>query len=74
MKPLPTFPIWSMEFGATYPFVKSTPYTQEKLKLPKRIRRNRRALNSIENKKGFKSLPSHARTKQFGFQRGKLNS
>ena len=71
-EPLPTFPIWSMEFGATYPFVKSTPYAQEKLKLPKKMRKNRKVLKSIEKKLGFNSLPSHARTKQSRFPAWKI--
>ena len=72
-EPLPTFPIWSMEFGATYPFVKSTPYTEEKLKLAWRIRKNRKALRSISLKRGFKSLPSYARTKQSRFPEWKID-
>ena len=26
-EPLPTWPLWAMEFGATYPYVKRTPYS-----------------------------------------------
>jgi DNA (cytosine-5)-methyltransferase 1 len=63
----PTFPIWSMEFGADYPFVGTTPYAQEKLKLDKKMRNSQRALRIIENKKSFKSLPSHARSKRSHF-------
>lgn len=71
-EPLPTFPIWSMEFGADYPFVTSTPYAQQKLTLPKEMRKNRKALESLTRKKSFKSLPSHARTKRVRFPKWKI--
>jgi len=71
-EPLPTFPIWSMEFGADYPFVRSTPYNQEKLKLPKDKRMDRKVLNNIATKKRFTSLPSHARVRQVRFPDWKI--
>lgn len=73
---LPSFPLWSMEWGATYPFEEETPYA-------------RRVSHGIDGLKGFKgshgvklglykdiedrwgALPSHARTEQFTFPKWK---
>jgi DNA (cytosine-5)-methyltransferase 1 len=73
---LPSFPLWSMEWGATYPFEDETPYA-------------RRVSHGIDGLKGFKgshgvklglykdiedrwgALPSHARTEQFTFPKWK---
>ena len=69
---LPYFPLWSMEWGATYPFESTTPYA---------LRKN----HGLDGLKGFKgshgskigylrtlderwdALPSHARTEQRRF-------
>jgi DNA (cytosine-5)-methyltransferase 1 len=73
---LPSFPLWSMEWGATYPYDVTTPYA-------------RRTFLGLEGLKGFKgshgrklgylrsveerweSLPSHARTEQLKFPKWK---
>jgi len=73
---LPYFPLWSMEWGATYPYESTTPYALKKK-------------YGIDGLKGFKgshgvklgyfrtledrwnSLPSHARTEQHLFPRWK---
>lgn len=73
---LPSFPLWSMEWGATYPFEDETPYA-------------RRAQFGFDGLKGFKgshgcalgylrniedrwaSLPSHGRTEQMEFPKWK---
>lgn len=73
---LPSFPLWSMEWGATYPFEKDTPYA-------------RKLAHGIDGLKGFKgshgrklgyltdiderwaALPSHARTEQLEFPKWK---
>lgn len=73
---LPSFPLWSMEWGATYPYEDETPYA-------------RRVSLGIDGLKGFKgshgvkighykdiedrwaALPSHARTEQFTFPKWK---
>lgn len=73
---LPSFPLWSMEWGATYPFEDETPYS-------------RRTLYGADGLKGFKgshgctpghfrdldarwaALPSHARTEQMEFPKWK---
>lgn len=73
---LPSFPLWSMEWGASYPYEEETPYA-------------RRVSLGIDGLKGFKgshgvklglykdiedrwaALPSHARTEQFTFPKWK---
>ena len=73
---LPSFPLWSMEWGATYPFEDETPYARKKR-------------YGIDGLKGFKGshgcvlgylrdinerwsmLPSHARTEQMLFPKWK---
>lgn len=75
---LPSFPLWSMEWGATYPFQDETPYA-------------RKFLYGADGLKGFKgshgckigylrdiedrwtALPSHARTEQMEFPKWKKN-
>ena len=68
-QPMPTFPIWSMEFGANYPYTTTTPYAKQKEKLPKKLRGRNKL---IEGKKSFTNLPSHARTKQSKFPKWKI--
>lgn len=73
---LPSFPLWSMEWGATYPYEFTTPYA-------------RKRLLGLDGLKGFKgshgaklgylrtleerweALPSHARTAQVKFPKWK---
>lgn len=73
---LPSFPLWSMEWGATYPYEEVTPYAQHQCL-------------GIDGLKGFKgshgakigylksfeerwaALPSHARTQQMKFPKWK---
>ncbi|MFV9711716.1 MULTISPECIES: DNA cytosine methyltransferase [Pantoea] len=75
---IPSFPLWSMEWGATYPFENETPYA----------RKMRLGINGL---KGFRAshgckiglrrsmddrwmaLPSHARTEEFEFPKWKKN-
>lgn len=75
---LPSFPLWSMEWGATYPFEDDTPYA----------RRNAFGIDGLKGYKGshgikigsFRSikdrwaaLPSHARSEDSQFPRWKQN-
>ncbi|MBU9579937.1 DNA (cytosine-5-)-methyltransferase [Ralstonia mannitolilytica] len=73
---LPSFPLWSMEWGATYPYEETTPYARKKH-------------FGFDGLKGFKgshgavlgyqrtvearwmALPSHARTEQLKFPKWK---
>ncbi|MBC9072469.1 DNA (cytosine-5-)-methyltransferase [Thauera sp. CAU 1555] len=72
---LPSFPIWSMEFGATYPFEDTTPFAE-------RARGGAEALGAYRGTHGrplaglplddqWKALPSHARTAQEQFPKWK---
>lgn len=61
---LPGFPIWGMEFGATYPFEKSYP-----LKLSSKILGGFKgnfgcSLNSLTKREQVSKLPSYARVKK----------
>lgn len=73
---LPSFPLWSMEWGATYPYEEDTPYA----------RRVRLGINGLKGFKGshgtklgyykhiedrWAALPSHARTEEFSFPKWK---
>ncbi len=61
---LPSWPIWSMEFGATYPFENTTPYAVG----TDRLREFRGSHGVKLSKKAFEDpfvgLPSHGRTPQ----------
>ena len=73
---LPSFPLWSMEWGATYPFEAHTPYAE-------RVQRGKDALLGYKgsHKRGltrmknvasrWAALPSHARVEQMKFPKWK---
>jgi DNA (cytosine-5)-methyltransferase 1 len=77
---LPSFPLWSMEWGATYPFEDETPYA---LKVGRGENRGANALKGFKGSHGCKlgylreiearwaALPSHARTEQMEFPKWK---
>jgi DNA (cytosine-5)-methyltransferase 1 len=69
---LPSFPIWSMEFGATYPYEEASPWALG----PEKLRRYRgphgRQLDDLPLDKVLKALPSYARTEQSSFPRWKI--
>lgn len=73
---LPSFPLWSMEWGATYPYVETTPYA---LKEAKGMAGLRGFSGSHGQKMGQKktlearwaALPSHARTEELLFPKWK---
>lgn len=75
---LPSFPLWSMEWGATYPYEEATPYKLQ----------NQFGLDGLKGFKGshgvkigylksiearWAALPSHARTPQLKFPKWKQN-
>ncbi|CAB4343957.1 unannotated protein [freshwater metagenome] len=75
---LPSYPLWSMEWGATYPYEYETPFS-------------RRVFRGVDGLKGFKgshgtklgylrnldarwhALPSHARTEELRFPKWKID-
>lgn len=64
---LPSFPIWSMEFGATYPYSESTPYGIGTRALAKYRGVYGQSLRAISPDKRFDQLPSYARAKRKTF-------
>ena len=61
----PSFPIWSMEFGATYPYEKRTPHTTRVRDLQKSAGSHGQPLIGRTRKLIYKGLPSYARTETF---------
>ncbi|WP_414555068.1 DNA cytosine methyltransferase [Stenotrophomonas forensis] len=75
---LPSFPLWSMEWGATYPFEETTPYALRKkfgyagLQGFKGSHGKRIGyLKTLEER--WDSLPSHAKTAQVKFPKWKVD-
>jgi DNA (cytosine-5)-methyltransferase 1 len=71
---LPSFPVWTMEFGATYPFEDATPW-----KMRKSLGRHRGSfgeslagLTAMEWEDAAQRLPSHARCRESRFPRWKI--
>lgn len=64
---LPSWPIWSMEFGATYPFEEKTPYASSSRKLGQTKGKFGVPLNGMSRAEKFANLPSYARTEQNEF-------
>lgn len=61
------FPIWSMEFDATYPFEKITPSALTSKKLSRYSGSFGTSLKNLSKNKQLKLLPSYARTKEVIF-------
>jgi DNA (cytosine-5)-methyltransferase 1 len=74
---LPSFPIWSMEFGADYPFEEYTPFWVLANKGPRGLTKFRGshgvALSSLDRDDRWDALPSHARTEQAVFPKWKID-
>lgn len=72
---LPSFPIWSMEFGATYPFETTTPFAvvarQGITGLRKYAGSHGVDLAEVAAAERWLQLPSHARTEQMEFPKWK---
>ena len=72
---LPSFPIWSMEFGADYPFEEETPYAvcieQGTRGLTKFRGSHGLSLRELVPDERWEALPSHARTEQYEFPKWK---
>lgn len=60
-------PIWSMEFGATYPYEDSTPYSLSLSKLRRYRGSYGQSLNVDDRQELLKRLPSHARREDMQF-------
>lgn len=70
---LPSFPIWSMEFGATYPFEEITPYASSTKALINVKGKFGVNLKGLSRKDKFENLPSYAKTEQTEFPSWKKN-
>lgn len=66
-KELPSFPIWSMEFGATYPYEHVTPHAIGIDELASYAGSHGESLAKIPASKRMEALPSYARTQQEQF-------
>ena len=67
-------PVWSMEFGATYPYETTTPSRLSVSDLQRYTGSHGQPLASIDDKNRiFDSLPSHARTLQYRFPSWKIH-
>lgn len=69
---LPSFPIWTMEFGATYPYEDTTPYSVRHEELQLSSGSHGRSLNGLDPSQIMSNLPSHARRKQEKFPAWKI--
>ncbi len=69
---LPSFPIWSMEFGATYPFESTTPFAIGPTKLRRYDGSHGYPLQSMSPEEMMKALPSYARARQSKFPDWKI--
>jgi len=61
------YPIWAMEFGATYPFENKTPYTASNLELGKSKGAFGTSLSGLSRDDKIKSLPTYAQVEQNEF-------
>lgn len=72
---LPSFPLWSMEWGASYPFETETPFAVLQSKgnrgLSKYNGSHGIPLSELAPSERFASLPSHARVEQLEFPKWK---
>jgi DNA (cytosine-5)-methyltransferase 1 len=68
---LPSFPIWAMEFGATYPFENQTPFASSNYHLGKTRGNFGIPLGGMSREQKFKNLPSYARTEEEAFPKWK---
>jgi len=69
---LPSFPIWSMEFGATYPFEEKTPFALGVDALRGFRGSHGKLLKRMPPDKIMEALPSYARTKEERFPHWKV--
>jgi DNA (cytosine-5)-methyltransferase 1 len=69
---IPSFPVWSMEFGATYPFEDTTPYALGVDNLRGFRGCHGISLCDLPDDKRMKGLPSYARRRQDKFPRWKV--
>jgi DNA (cytosine-5)-methyltransferase 1 len=69
---LPSFPIWTMEFGATYPFEETTPFS-EFTDFGAQHMSQYLGSHGLRLDHSLQQLPSHARTQQRKFPKWKID-
>jgi DNA (cytosine-5)-methyltransferase 1 len=69
---LPTFPIWSMEFGATYPFENETPFAISSKTLTSYKGSHGHVIGTHTQSEQFAALPSYARSEEKLFPSWKI--
>jgi DNA (cytosine-5)-methyltransferase 1 len=69
---LPSFPIWSMEFGATYPYEDATPHEVGTRALLNCRGAHGELLRAFEPRERFDRLPSYAKSKRKRFPEWKI--
>jgi DNA (cytosine-5)-methyltransferase 1 len=67
VKELPSFPIWTMEFGATYEFEKVTPFALGMENLRKFKCNHGQPLKGLSDDEIMNALPAYARTQETKF-------
>lgn len=70
---LPTHPIWSMEFGATYPYETETPHAAGLQRLCWKTGSHGKPLRDLPREQRMLGLPSHARVDTDTFPDWKIN-
>lgn len=70
---LPSFPIWAMEFGATYPYQECTPSTVGLVALKSFRGSFGEPLDTVFEGQVFESLPAYARDAQSSFPKWKID-
>ncbi len=70
---LPSFPIWSMEFGATYPYEDGTPYAAGGRGLLKTIGSFGERLGNYSSAERLRRLPGYAQSKKPSFPKWKID-
>ncbi len=71
-EPLPSFPIWAMEFGANYPLRGEASLTGDLTKIRKYKGAFGRSLKSLSKEDIFQALPPYAREKRLVFPKWKV--
>jgi len=69
---LPSFPVWSMEFGATYPYEERTPHATGTRALCRYLGSHGASLGELAPSERRQGLPSYARTAEERFPRWKI--
>lgn len=70
---LPSFPIWTMEFGATYPYEETTPFAMVHKELQSYRGNHGTSLRGLGQLEIMSELPSHARRQQEKFPDWKIS-